>query len=680
MKRLINKIGSLGLVFGLLFSACQQEEVLENGRKDVNETRAGGVLRCEVTTEAAGQLDSLITVRATEGNYPRASITHLTVSGPINQADIRTMCSLQYLDSLVLSHAEIEVIPEGAFRSFASKAAIMLPEATTQIGHRAFETSMIASVYIPDGVTSIASYAFGHCGNLKSVRLPKNLTSIAEYTFQFCPALTDIVLPEYLTKIGYSAFSNCTALKQVELPDFVTEMDGRVFERCSELETVKWSSALLSIPDYTFYACTKLKFSIPDYVTSIKVSAFHYCQSLTEFNLPPSVKEVGNGAFANTGIQRVTLTAETPLADNMFEGTPLKEVVIEENVATLPAGIFSGCTALKSIQIPASVRSIGARAFSGCTQLETVTLNEGLKTIGSNAFRNTAISSLVIPSTVTTCQGGLVSGCKHITHIYWNSPAEAPDLIQDDERNLLVYLPYGNSHKENLNRIVNGRSQSTILLQSTGDFYCPEAFTTDIKYNRVFAGDIEIGQSSRWQSIVLPFDVTSIKCGDKILAPFGADVKDAKPFWLRELTPTGFVRATKIEANKPYIIAMPYNENYSPEYNISGTVTFSAEGVTIPVTEEPAVVRGATFDFYPSYLQLDKNADRLVLNKSDHYDYANHITYTAGSVFVSALDAVLAFEAYVRDHTGTRCLIPVSDSPATRSAKPVGPIPAEDDM
>ena len=94
-------------------------------------------------------------------------------------------------------------------------------------------------------------------------------------------------------------------------------------------------------------------------VTAIGSSAFKECTNLTKLEIPSSITEIGNSAFYN-------------------------------------------CTGLTEIEIPSSVTTIGGSAFAGCISLEKLTLNEGLTTLGSNCFQNTIISSVNIPSTLTS--------------------------------------------------------------------------------------------------------------------------------------------------------------------------------------------------------------------------------------------------------------------------------------
>ena len=73
---------------------------------------------------------------------------------------------------------------------------------------------------------------------------------------------------------------------------------------------------------------------------------------------------------------------------------------------------FSGCTGLTSVTIPSSVTSIGSDAFSGCTGLTSVTIPSSVTTIGYNAFSDcTGLTSITIPSSVTSIGERAFSGC-----------------------------------------------------------------------------------------------------------------------------------------------------------------------------------------------------------------------------------------------------------------------------
>ena len=65
-----------------------------------------------------------------------------------------------------------------------------------------------------------------------------------------------------------------------------------------------------------------------------------------------------------------------------------------------------------SVIIPSSVTSIGGYAFGGCTGLTSVTIPEGVTSIGNQAFQDcTSLTSMVIPNSVTIIEFSVFSGC-----------------------------------------------------------------------------------------------------------------------------------------------------------------------------------------------------------------------------------------------------------------------------
>ena len=86
---------------------------------------------------------------------------------------------------------------------------------------------------------------------------------------------------------------------------------------------------------------------------------------------------------------------------------------------------FYGCSGLTSLTLPSSVTSIGDGAFSGCSGLTSLTIPSGVTSIGKWAFR----------------------GCSGLTSIYVY-PENLPELGIDifnrcDAKNCTVYVPKG---------------------------------------------------------------------------------------------------------------------------------------------------------------------------------------------------------------------------------------------
>ena len=279
------------------------------------------------------------------------------------------------------------------YRSFSeSIQTVLLPDGLTSIGSYAFyNCTGLTSVTIPDGVTSIGDRAFSNCAGLTSMTIPDSVTSIGDGVFSGCSGLTSVTIPDSVTSIGNYAFSSCTGLTSVTIPDSVTSIGEGVFYYCTGLTSVTIPDGVTSIGDYAFYNCTGLtSVTIPDGVTSIGFSAFYNCTGLTSVAITDSVTSIGNDAFSFcTGLTSVTIPGSvTSIGEFAFYYcTGLTSVTMSDGVTSIGTYAFYHCTGLTSVTIPEGVTSIDNYAFSHCTGLRTVTLPKTLTELGYDAFR-----------------------------------------------------------------------------------------------------------------------------------------------------------------------------------------------------------------------------------------------------------------------------------------------------
>ena len=83
-------------------------------------------------------------------------------------------------------------------------------------------------INIPDGVTSIASYAFADCPSVEQVSFPDSLKEIEPYAFYGCTHLTTLSFGKGLEKIGTKAF--CEIKKTlIELPSSIKAVASDAF-------------------------------------------------------------------------------------------------------------------------------------------------------------------------------------------------------------------------------------------------------------------------------------------------------------------------------------------------------------------------------------------------------------------------------------------------------------------
>ena len=270
---------------------------------------------------------------------------------------------------------------------------------------------------------------------------------------------------------------------------------------------------------------------------------------------------------------------------------------------------------------------------------------------------------VVIPATVTydgdtwTVAGVVDGAFNHsgIPAIIWNPRTVLSNSAfgSDMNPNMLVYVQSESYAPTNVQNIVaNGRAKKIVLTDaaSGNDFNCPVAFTAEeISYTHRYGMTTGIGECRGWETIALPFDVKQFTHESKgKLIPFKvySSTSAGKPFWLYELTATGFVEAEGIEANKPYIISMPNNSYYVDTYNLAGKVTFSAENVSVLATAD---IRKSTYGektFVPAFTAMAASINVYALNANN--DYCTNTDYRAeGSTFIRESRSVHPFEAYM---------------------------------
>ena len=265
-------------------------------------------------------------------------------------------------------------------------------------------------------------------------------------------------------------------------------------------------------------------------------------------------------------------------------------------------------------------------------------------------FRNaTSLRSVEMSgSQLQTIGGSLFHGCAALNAVIWEveQPITADMFDANSYNNLLVYVPASMEFAHPLieagrmTLIVDGLS-GALKLNDRYPFYCPRAFTAEsVSYARSFTQTTGMGSSAGWETIALPFDVQQVSHPTKgALAPFGT-AADAN-FWLAEPSAAGFVQASAILANQPYIIAMPNNKEYG-DYSMSGQITFAAENCAIYATSQVEAVEGDGYVLTPTYEPIAANSSVYALNVN-----SKHESYAAGSVFVPNKYNLASFTAYL---------------------------------
>jgi hypothetical protein len=275
--------------------------------------------------------------------------------------------------------------------------------------------------------------------------------------------------------------------------------------------------------------------------------------------------------------------------------------------------------------------------------LSEVTIDE----LQDESFADMNLVSIAFPSVRFNVGKRLLVGCNELAAIEWNSTNKIPEDILGDIKmpNILLYVKNANYANGVFGNVIVGNSAESIILQDskTSNFYCPHEFTAHkITYTHNYAQKTESGKCTGWETIALPFTPTAIvHNANGSMAPFAANDATKKPFWLCELTESGFVNSNALMANTPYIIAMPNNIHYADEYILAGNVTFEGSNVKVLASLELNYGSKGGKTFVPNFMNIDKD-ECMTLNVGETYN-----GYAMGSMFVQSLRNASPFEAYI---------------------------------
>ena len=239
------------------------------------------------------------------------------------------------------------------------------------------------------------------------------------------------------------------------------------------------------------------------------------------------------------------------------------------------------------------------------------TVKEFAETSYSNQLSGDGLQAIAID-----CRGISMSATMYMDGV------TNPNCIFYIEKAQLPTSSYYSTYGRNL--VIDGVAES-MTINANYPFFAPEAFTAEeISFSKTFENGIVKDGAPYWYTIVLPFEVNSVKQGDKNLKWFKKASDKRCHFWLMELTDVAdntltFDYAQKFEANTPYIIQVP-STGWGDSWNLAGNeITFRGLNVTVPVTAfaADAVFVGTYAPLRTSGLFLDATENKFLFSEND---------------------------------------------------------------
>ena len=321
-----------------------------------------------------------------------------------------TFSNCSSLKSIDMSNCE--VINSNAFENCKNLQSVNLKKCKTIESYAFSDCSNLQFVGNLSTCTTIGDTAFGSCFALKSIDI-SNCNFLDRCVFLNCSKLEELKLSKQINIINDGTFTGCTNLKSIDLSN-CTSIGANAFNECRSLTSVGNTILLSSIQGQAFQNCKNLTTIDLSNCTFIGGYAFENCTNLSNINLS-KCKLFGNGAFNNcTNLTEVDLSSYSSLAESVFRGcSNLKTIKGIENITTIPAnafantgietlslplcttiqeGAFKECSQLKSIDIPVC-QSIGMNAFASCSHLESASIPNTIKSLGYKCFNgNTTLT------------------------------------------------------------------------------------------------------------------------------------------------------------------------------------------------------------------------------------------------------------------------------------------------
>lgn len=330
------------------------------------------------------EMPNTVTTLKENAIYYNYDLTEVVLSENLTSLGAYALASNSKLTSLAIP-AGVTEIPQSCFFNDQALTSITFAGNYTSIGSGAFYKTAITEINIPGSCKTIGDNAFQLCPNLSRVTLGDGVETLSEGAFRECSKLSEINLPASLKTIGQYTFLNDAQLASITIPAGVTEIGNAAFSYTgvSAFEVETGNTACQAINGVLYSADGKVlmayptkaeatEYTIADGCLGVGEGAFAH-STLQKITVPEGMRAFDANAFSESALAEINFPASLVLMGNQaFAMTQLTSLILPENMTTVYEGTFAQCTALKSVTIPAGIRDIEAYAFNGCTALTEV--------------------------------------------------------------------------------------------------------------------------------------------------------------------------------------------------------------------------------------------------------------------------------------------------------------------
>lgn len=204
-------------------------------------------------------------------------------------------------------------------------------------------------------------------------------------------------------------------IDKVVIPEGVTTIEPQAFHRCWNLTSVQFPSTLKTIGAEAFWHCFSLKeFVLPEGLKTIEAEAFNGCANkpgiVVDIRIPASVENIGEEAFALSGIDRIEVEPDNPHYFSR-DGVLYKRDSHENVLVSFQR------KGLDTFTVDADITALGTLSFMGCN-VKTVILHDEMKSLGEErTFWLSKIEQIELPASIQRIPPACFGGCVELKYV-----------------------------------------------------------------------------------------------------------------------------------------------------------------------------------------------------------------------------------------------------------------------
>jgi hypothetical protein len=274
-----------------------------------------------------------------------------------------------------------DIVNDGNTERFAKKVTVV-DELSRTISISASADDDVKACVVKNNNGEIVLKIYG-TGNMGTSSIAFDGFSETDYN-----AVTSIVIEDGVKNITENVFDNFTKNKTLTIASTIETIDAYYLQNQPELEKINYNAKNAEVTVKAVYLDGSATPSM----------AYSYFYS----NNP------------NTTTSNVVIgeDVETIPCCAFYYFENLKSIKIPSNVKAISDLALAGCSNLNAIYFEEGIESIGNSAFYACTLLNNVILPRSIAKIGYNAFRScTSLTSIIIPSNVTIIDSAVFANC-----------------------------------------------------------------------------------------------------------------------------------------------------------------------------------------------------------------------------------------------------------------------------